>query len=185
MAVVLLTTACGGIVFQSTTFALPKVLLEKSGDLAGTATTLGWLAFAIFAIGSMGQLVVGYLVDRGSAKRVFMAVAILQVIFFSLTIKASGVLVLISAAGFMLAAFGQIPINDVLVGRVVGRAYRSRVLAIRYTVTLSTMALSIPLIALITARGGISALFVVLALVAALITACTFALPEDVTSKTA
>lgn len=178
LMVVLLTTACGGIVFQSTTFALPKVLLEKSGDLAASATLLGWLAFAIFAIGSMGQLVVGYLLDRGSPRPVFIAVAILQVIFFSLTIKATGLWVLIFAAGFMLAAFGQIPINDVLVGRVVGRAYRSRVLAIRYTITLSTMALSVPLIALIHARGGVSSLFVVLAIVAAVITVCTFALPK-------
>lgn len=178
LLVVLLTTACGGIVFQSTTFALPKVLLEKSGDLAASATVLGWLAFAIFAIGSMGQLVVGYLLDRGSPRPVFMAVALLQVIFFSLTIKATGVWVLVFAAGFMLAAFGQIPINDVLVGRVVGRAYRSRVLAIRYTITLSTMALSVPLIAMIHARGGVSSLFVVLAVVAAVITVCTFALPK-------
>lgn len=180
LAVILLTTACGGIVFQSTTFALPKVLLEKSGDLASSATTLGWLAFAIFAIGSLGQLIVGYLVDRGSAKRVFMGVAMLQVLFFALTVKANGVWVLFFAAGFMLAAFGQIPINDVLVGRVVGRAYRSRVLAIRYTITLTTMALSVPLIAFITARGGISALFVVLTVVAAIITACTFALPKTI-----
>ena len=178
LIVVLLTTACGGIVFQSTTFALPKVLLEKSADLASSATVLGWLAFAIFAIGSMGQLVVGYLLDRGSPRPVFIGVAILQVIFFSLAIKATGVWVLIFAAGFMLAAFGQIPINDVLVGRVVGRAYRSRVLAIRYTITLSTMALSVPLIALIHARGGVSSLFVVLAIVAAVITTCTFALPK-------
>ena len=180
LAVILLTTACGGIVFQSTTFALPKVLLEKSGDLASSATTLGWLAFAIFAIGSVGQLIVGYLVDRGSAKRVFMGVAMLQVVFFALTVKATGIWVLLFAAGFMLAAFGQIPINDVLVGRVVGRAYRSRVLAIRYTITLTTMALSVPLIAFITARGGISALFVVLTVVALLITACTFALPKTI-----
>ncbi len=179
LLVVLLTTACGGIVFQSTTFALPKVLLEKSGDLAASATLLGWLAFGIFAIGSMGQLGVGYLLDRGSPRPVFIGVAILQVIFFSLTIKATGVWVLVFAVGFMLAAFGQIPINDVLVGRVVGRAYRSRVLAIRYTVTLSTMALSVPLIAFINARGGISALFVVLAIVAAMITVCTFMLPKN------
>lgn len=179
-AVVFLTTACGGVVFQSTTFALPKVLLEKGGDAAISASMLGGIAFVIFAIGSLGQLVVGYLVDRKSPRPVFIGVALLQVVFFSLTISATGSLVPFLAAGFMLAAFGQIPINDVLVGRVASDEYRSRVLAIRYALTLSTMALSIPLIAWITAWGGISSLFVMLSVIALVIFLCTLALPTDV-----
>ena len=88
LVIVLITTACGGIVFQSTTFALPRILLEKSGDLALNATFLGWLAFVVFAIGSMGQLIVGFFLDRGSARRVFIVCALLQVVFFSLAVLA-------------------------------------------------------------------------------------------------
>ena len=180
LAIVLLTTACGGVVFQSTTFALPKVLLEKSGDYATSATTLGWIAFIVFAIGSIGQLIVGYLLDRGSARRVFMAVAFLQVVFFALAIGAQGLWVPFIASGFMLAAFGQIPINDVLVGRVTNTLVRSRILAIRYTVTLSTMALSVPLISTLHARGGVASLFVLLTVMALIILIATRFLPKDV-----
>lgn len=178
LAIVLITTACGGIVFQSTTFALPRVLLEKSGELALNATLLGWLAFTVFAIGSLGQLIVGFYLDRGSARRVFMVCALLQVAFFALAIVAEGFWILVVAAGFMLAAFGQIPINDVLVGRVTDAMYRSRILGIRYTVTLSTMALSIPLIAHLHSTGGVNLLFSMLTLIAVVISACTFMLPS-------
>ncbi len=180
LAIVLITTACGGIVFQSTTFALPRVLLEKTGDMALNATFLGWMAFIVFAIGSLGQLIVGFLLDRGSARRVFIACALLQVTFFVLAVFAEGWWVPLVAAGFMLAAFGQIPINDVLVGRVTDAMYRSRVLAVRYTVTLSTMAMSIPLIAWLHATGGVNSLFVMLAIIAAVISVCTFFLPDNV-----
>jgi len=180
LAIVLLTTACGGVVFQSTTFALPKVLLEKSGDYVSTATMLGWIAFIVFAIGSVGQLVVGYLLDRGLARRVFMGVAFLQVVFFALAIGAEGLWVPFIASGFMLAAFGQIPINDVLVGRVTSTLVRSRILAIRYTVTLSTMALSVPLISTLHARGGVASLFVLLTIMALIILIATRFLPDDV-----
>jgi len=180
LAVVLLTTACGGVVFQSTTFALPKVLLEKSGDYASSATALGWIAFVVFAIGSIGQLIVGYLLDRGSARSVFMGVAFLQMVFFTLAIGAQGFWVPFIASGFMLAAFGQIPINDVLVGRVTSSLVRSRILAIRYTVTLSTMALSVPLISMLHSRGGVASLFVLLTAMALIILIATHFLPKDV-----
>jgi len=167
-------------VFQSTTFSLPKVLLERSADLASSATALGWLAFIVFAIASCGQLVVGYLIDRpGSARRIFSAVALMQLVFFLLALGAEGVWAPVVAVGFMLAAFGQIPINDVLVGRATPAVYRSRVLAIRYTVTLSTMALSVPLIALLYAGGGVVNLFLLLSAMASIILICTRFLPAD------
>ena len=53
------TTAVAGIVFQGTTFALPKVFEEQVGGIATTATMLGWLTFIVFAVASFSQLVVG------------------------------------------------------------------------------------------------------------------------------
>ncbi len=90
LAVIFFTTALGGLVFQSTTFALPKVLDERAGEIAATATMIGWLAFFAFAVGSMGQLVVGSMVDRTSPRTVFMTVAAMQVVFFALMIGATG-----------------------------------------------------------------------------------------------
>jgi hypothetical protein len=39
--VIFFTTAIGGLIFQSTTFALPKIFAERLADFAGTATMIG------------------------------------------------------------------------------------------------------------------------------------------------
>ena len=178
LAIIFFTTALGGLVFQSTTFALPKVLAERTVEIGGTASFIGWLAFFAFTIGSVGQLIVGYFVDRASPRIAFVIVAALQVVFFTLMISASGWWAAFVAAGFMFAAFGQIPINDVLIGRVAKNAWRSRILAVRYTVTISVMASSVPFIAWVHAHHGFATLFGILAVTAFLVLLAVAALPR-------
>lgn len=183
LVVVFLTTALGGLLFQSTTFALPKVLAERADDLAISATLVGQLAFVAFFAGSMGQLVVGYLIDRISPRRIFMTVAAMQVVCFSIAVNAHGKFAMIAAIGYMLAVFGQIPINDILVGRITRPEIRSRILGIRYTITLLVMACSIPLIAAIHLDYGFSALFKILAVAAAMILLLVSLLPLNLGPK--
>src|SRR5690606_26567077 len=73
--IVFATTAISSLIFQATTFALPKIFDERiqgmakdltawlaAGAPAGgldIATTLGALTFLVFAVASMAQLVVG------------------------------------------------------------------------------------------------------------------------------
>lgn len=166
-SVILFTTALGGLVFQSTTFTLPKVLSERLPDLADSATLIGWYAFLIFSLASLAQLVVGYLVDNYSVRIVFAWVAILQAVFFALMVPLVGAWALIVTTAFMLFVFGQIPINDVLVGRIARSEWRSRAYALRSVVTFSVMASALPLIAWIHDTRGFNTLFGLLSLTAA------------------
>jgi MFS family permease len=186
-AVILVTTAIGGLVFQSTTFALPKVFDERLGDIAGSATLIGGYAFVVFAFAAVAQLVVGFLVDRHSIRTVFAAVAALQAIFLSAMIQLSGIAAVLVAVAFMLAVFGQIPINDVLIGRIARSEWRSRVYALRYIVTFSVSATAVPIIAWVHLEWGFSALFGLLAAAAAVILTAALALPGTaaVTGRTA
>ena len=176
-AVIFFSTAVGGLVFQSTTFSLPKVFDERLGELAVTATSVGSFAFVVFALASVGQLIVGYLLDRVSLKLVFLVVAAIQVVFFTLMVGATGSVALAVSAVFMLAVFGQIPINDVLLGRITRSEWRSRVFGLRYIVTFSVSASSIPLIAWIYALWGFDALFWVLTVAALTILIAVALLP--------
>jgi len=177
-AIIIFTTAIGGLIFQSTTFALPKVFEERLTNLAGTATLVGWYTFIVFSVAAFAQLVVGYLVDKHSVRVVFACVAILQAVFFFLMIKLSGIAALIVAIAFMLAVFGQIPINDVLVGRMVRSEWRSRAYGMRYVVTFSVMASTVPFIAWVHRTWGFSTLFGVLAVAALCILAAVLFLPK-------
>lgn len=178
LAVVFFSTAIGGLIFQCTTFALPKVMHERLAEMAVSASQVGWYVFVVFACASVGQLIVGFMVDRWSLKRIFLGIALFQVGFFLLMIGQSGVSALVIAIAFMLVVFGQIPINDVLIGRVTKTNWRSRVLAIRYVITFSIGMTSVPIIALVYAHLGFDELFMILAGLAVLIFSAVAFLPR-------
>lgn len=177
-AIVFFTTAIGGLIFQSTTFAMPKVVEERLGDLADTSTLVGWYAFLIFSLAALAQLVVGYLVDHHSVRRVFLSVAGLQILFFALMAQLTGLLALATAIAFMLAVFGQIPINDVLIGRMAKSEWRSRAYAFRYIISFSVSATAVPMIAWIHTGWGFDALFGTLSVCATLIFCAVLFLPK-------
>lgn len=177
-AIILFSTAIGGLIFQSTTFALPKVFDERLQDIAGTATLVGWYAFIVFAVAAFAQLIVGYLVDHYSIRTVFAFVAALQAVFFAVMQQLTGPAALIVSVAFMLVVFGQIPINDVLVGRITRSEWRSRVYAFRYIVTFSVMASAVPLIAWLHVNWGFAALFIVMAAAASCIFLAVLMLPR-------
>lgn len=182
-AIILFSTAVGGLVFQSTTFSLPKIMDERLANLAVSATLVGWYAFIVFAVAAFGQLVVGYLVDRYSIRTVFAITTFLQSTFFIIMPGLKGWSALCVAIAFMLVVFGQIPINDVLIGRITRSAWRSRVYAFRYIVTFSVMASSLPLIAWIHSRWGFDRLFNLLAVAAACICISVLMLPNSAITR--
>ncbi len=176
-AIIVFTTAIGGLIYQSATFALPEVLEERL-EGAGSATEIGLYAFVIFAVASVAQLAIGYLVDRRSVRTVFAFVAGTQVLFLLLMIDLEGPMVLLVAIAFVLAVFGQIPINDVLVGRIARSEWRSRAYAFRYIVNFSVMATTLPLIAWIHAASGFGTLFAVMSGAAAMTLLAALLLPS-------
>ncbi len=177
-SIVLVSTALGGLIFQATTFSLPKIFEERLDELADTTTLLGWYTFLVVTVAAFAQLVVGYLVDRYSVRAVFAGVAALQVAFFLAMQDLAGWGAVAIATGFMLGVFGQIPINDVLIGRLAASAWRSRAFAGRYIVTFSVAATAVPLIAQVHAHWDFAVLFLLLAAAASLILLAALMLPS-------
>lgn len=173
--VIFFTTALGGLIFQSTTFSLPKVFDE---EFTASASLIGWYSFLVFALAAFAQLLVGYLVDNYSIRPIFATVALLQAALFFVMTQVSGAITFLVAIAFMLVVFGQIPINDVLVGRIARSQWRSRAYAIRSVITFSVMASAVPLIAWIHANWGFSRLFEVLVASSMLIFSATLLLPD-------
>jgi MFS family permease len=193
--IVFMTTAVSSIIFQSTTFALPKIFDERLqgiaavaaawlrdhglGGRADVATMVGALAFTVFALASLAQLVVGSLLDKYGARPVFMGAAAVQLVFFGLMAGSQEVWALVLALGFMLGAFGQIPINDFMIGKMASGPARARVYGIRYVVSFTALAAALPLISIIYERWGFDTLFYVLSASAAVIFALVSGLPRQ------
>jgi MFS family permease len=173
--IVFLTTALGSMIFQCTTFALPKIFDERLSGFATSPAEVGWWAFLVFAAAAVSQLIVGYLLDRYSARTVFLFVAGLQAPLFVVTMDLAGVPALVTSLGFMLLVFGQIPINDVLVGRISRSEWRSRAFAVRLIVGFGISSTAIPLISIVYREWGFSLLFAIMAgLAAAILLAVSF-----------
>jgi len=178
-AIVMFAAAVGGLIFQSTTFALPKIFDERLAGLGASATSIGSYAFLVFALAAFAQLVVGYLVDHHSVRAVFATVAAAQAVLFAIMHQLTGLPALVVALGFMLVVFGQIPITDVLIGRITRSEWRSRVYSLKYIINFSVSASALPLIAWLHASWGFSALFTVLSAAAACILAAVLCLPRS------
>src|SRR5699024_5395344 len=163
-------------IFQSTTFALPKIFDERMRGLAAeiaswldaaapgdaaVATTVGMLAFVVFAIASFAQVVVGTLLDRFGPRPVFIVAAATQVVFFLAMPGLEGGLAFAAALGFMLGAFGQIPINDFMIGKMASGPFRARIYGVRYVVGFTALAATLPLIAIVYERWGFDVLFLI------------------------
>ena len=178
MLLVLVTTALGGLIFQSTTFSLPRVFDERLSGLADSVSEVGAYAALVFTLAAFAQLLVGFLVDRYSLRGIFLSVALLQALLFSAMVELTGWPALLVSIGFMFAVFGEIPLSDVLIGRIAKGAWRSRAFALNYLVGFSVSASTLPLIAWIHATWGFALLFGVLAVAALSIAACVVFLPR-------
>ena len=179
-AIIFTTTAIGGFIMRSTTFALPKIFDERLTDIANSATLIGTYSFLVFALAAFAQLVVGYLVDRYSVRLIFAFLAAMQAVFFVVMVNLTGPLALFISFGFMLMVFGQIPINDVLVGRITRSEWRSRAYALRYIITFTVASTAVPLIAWIHTEWSFDILFTVMAIGATSTFATVFFLPRAI-----
>jgi MFS family permease len=177
-AIIALTTTLGSFIFQSMTFALPKILEERLSGVYDSATAIGVAAFGVFAIASMAQIVIGHLVDRHSIRTVFAFVVGLQIPVYMLVVGLSGLPILVGAVVFMLLIFGQIPINDALLSRITTPQYRSRIYAIKFVLSFSVAAAAIPLVALLHKTTGFDGMFMAMTAVAGVIFLCVLALPR-------
>lgn len=139
--------ACfGGLVFQSSTTALPKII---KNSFEASLTMTGLLATAIFILAAGGQLVIGELLDRVPARTLLLGVTSAQVTFLLLTSITSGWMLVPVLVGLMLSTYSQIPVNDWLIGRYAADQWRSRIYAMKYMLSFSTGPVAYWLIAMI------------------------------------
>ena len=139
---------------------------------------IGWLAFLVFAVASIAQVIVGRLLDKLGPRTVFLGAALIQMVFFSLMPGLVDWAALIVAVAFMLGAFGQIPINDYMIGKLARSDLRASIYGVRYIVSFAVLAAALPLIAWIHQGWGFDRLFQVLAVAAGAIFAAVWLLPR-------
>jgi MFS family permease len=166
--ILLVATACGGVIFNSTTVAMPKIFDERLRSLTETNVGIGALVASVYSIAAFAQVLMGTLMSRYEMKTLMIGVGLVQVPLLFAAATLDGWAMLVVALLMMMAIFGQIPLNDGIVGKYVADEYRARVLSVRYVVSLGVASVAVPMIALLhRTEGGFRNVFLVLGVLAA------------------
>ncbi len=167
--VLALVTLAGGVVFNATTVALPKLIDERLPQLGGSTFGVGVLVCIVYVVGAMSQLVMGWIIDRQPLKVGFLAIAVFQAPLLAAVAFSSGWPMVFIAVAMIFTIFGQVTFNDGMVARYADGDWRARVYAVRYLLSFGVSAVAIPLVAFMHAHGGFTALLEVLSLCSLLV----------------
>jgi len=185
-AILTVATIGGGVIFNATTVAMPKIFDERLTALTQTTLGIGVLVSLVYAFAAMAQLVVGYLIDRHPLRSVFVPVVALQVPLLFLAGSMENYAMLLVALAMMFFVFGQIPINDAMVAAYTDEKWRSRAFAVRYVMSFSASACSVPLVAYIYAKtGDFKYLFYVLSAMSCVMMVAAICMPPQVQKRAA
>lgn len=175
LAVFALALVAGGMTFNVTTIALPKVIDEQVG-IALPLVLTGSLATAIFLFGALTQLLVGRLLDRHPVSDVFVALALLQPIGLALAAVTTGLPMLVGLLVITSAIYGQVVVNDAMIARCVPDEHRAKAFGVRYFLGFTASGFAAPMIGMLHVRGGFPIVLGVAAGFGAVVLACAVAL---------
>ena len=164
-ALFILIAMTAGLVFNTVTNALPKIVDERLG-INISLVMVGGISTAVFLCGAIAQFTVGRLLDKYPPHLLFAAVAALQFVGVVWVAYASGLVLLIALAVAMAAIYAQVTVNDMVIARYTADAWRARVYAVRYFVTYLISGVAVSMIALLYGRGGFDLVLMVTAVVA-------------------
>jgi MFS family permease len=154
-----------GLVFNTISVALPKIVDERLGNQL-PLVVVGGLATAVFMCGALAQIAVGRLVERFPAHLLFAIIAALQFAGVVWSAYASGITLLIALAVTMAAIYGQVTVNDVVIARYTADAWRGRIYAVRYFLTFMVSGVAVSAMAYLYSRGGFDLVLAATAIVA-------------------
>ena len=174
-----MTTLAGGFIFGSLTFLIPRIFEVNLSGISVDIAITGLLAGIVYAIASLSQVGVGYLIDRYSPKLILGFVGIGQfflIYLSSLYIDYALFFVMLMAMFFV---FGQVPITDAILVRYVDDQWRARILSVKFLINLCAGASVLPLVSLFLGYGyTFSDLLTILSCLAIFVVISAYMLPK-------
>jgi len=163
-ALFILIGTTAGLVFNTLTIALPKLIDERISGIS--LVEIGSIATAVFLCGAIAQLAVGRIIERYPAHLVFAFTGLMQFIGIVWVGYATGYALLAALAFSVAFIYAQVTVNDFVIARYTADAWRARVYAVRYFITYLISGAAISLIAFLHSRGGFDLVLGVTAVVA-------------------
>ncbi|MBN8919705.1 MAG: MFS transporter [Rhizobiales bacterium] len=158
----------GGLIFNTVSVALPKIVDERVGQNI-SLMAVGGVTTAVFLCGALAQLTMGRLVERFPPVMLYGCVVALQFLSIIWASYASGPMLIVALAATMSMIYAQVTSGDIVVARYTADAWRGRVYAVRYFLTFMSSAAAVSAIGLMHARGGFDLVLLSVAGIAAVL----------------
>jgi MFS family permease len=165
--VMVITATTTSLLFNFTTNGNAQLLADRLQGLVSDPSTLGLLLAAVYAIGSLAQLVVGRLLDRFAVKPLFVGVLIVQCLAFAVASQTTGWHWYLAAIGYMVMVFAAIPFSDAMVVRYIDDSMRSRVSGTRIAISFGISSMAVYLLGPLVKAAGFGTLMTLMACIAA------------------
>jgi MFS family permease len=140
--------------FNAVTVALPKLFAERLAGMTKSPALLGVIAAGVYVFGAMTQYTIGKLLDRHSLKSVALPLSFVLAPLLYLAATLSELPLILASIGIVMGAFGQVTVNDAMVGKYTSEEWRSRAYAVRYFVGFTAAGASVGLVAWLYEQGG-------------------------------
>jgi MFS family permease len=166
--------------FNAVTVALPKLFAERLADLTKSPALLGVIAACVYVFGAMTQYSIGKLLDRHSLKTVSLPLSFVLALFLYFAATLSNLPLILVSIGIVMGAFGQVTVNDAMVGKYTSEEWRSRAYAVRYFVGFTAAGASVGLVAWLYQQGGFVTMLHAFAGLCLLVIAAAIILPQEI-----
>lgn len=175
----LVTVVAISTVFNAITVALPKLFAERLSDLTHSPALLGVIAAGVYVFGAATQYNIGKLIDRHSLKAVCVPLSLVLAPFLYFAASLSNVSLIVVAIGIIIGLFGQITVNEAIVGKYTSEEWRSRAYAVRYFVGFTAAGASVGLVAWLYEQGGFIMMLHAFAALSVLVIIAALILPPE------
>jgi FSR family fosmidomycin resistance protein-like MFS transporter len=179
--VLAITVACTGLIYQATSFALPKILESRLGDMMGGGLLgVGLLVSAIYICSGLAQIAGGWMADRFKTERVYLICWALQVPLLIVAAYVDTILLVPVAAAMVVANTISSPSENSLCARFTPPKWRGTAFGVKFLLSLGVAAAAIPMIAWVYAETGkFELLLIILAGLAGLAALAAIFLPRS------
>ena len=179
LAALIVAMLASAPVFNAVTIALPKLFAERLAMLTTNPGWLGVITAIVYVFGAAAQYTLGGLIDRHGLRQVFLPLSFVLTPALYMAALASGPTLIIVSIFIIIALFGQVTINDAIVGKYTSDQWRSRAYATRYFIGFTAAGVSVVLVAALHERGGFTLMLEVLAALAVLVIAAGLIFPPE------
>jgi MFS family permease len=155
VTILLATTFAGGLTYQVTQSAAPKLFDARLGDLLGDGTFgIGLVVFAVYFLSGFGQLAGGWLADRWSWKGAYLVAWCINLPMLWLAASLVGPVLVIVVIIMTTAATSALPAESLLFARFVPARHHGLFFGLRYVLALGAAPIAIQFVAFVQSATG-------------------------------